>query len=106
MNIPGVFDFTVSNIGADGIQYYTGMLEPERLDANGMRTGKAFDITLDHLRQRTTISTFMWIGGAPHNWEVATVIKGEVFAESEVKGLLEKYGLIKTAETVRKEITQ
>lgn len=98
MIIPGVYNFTVSNIGSDGIQYYTGLLEPERLDANGLCCGKAFDITMDHNRQRSVISTFMWIGGVPNNWKVSAVIKGEVFAVSEVKALLEKYGLISAVE--------
>lgn len=93
MKIRGVFNFVVSEIGADGRQYFTGMLE-DKLDSRGMWTGKAFDITSDHRRQCTIISTFVWMSGAPHNWEVVAVIKGEVFAESEIEKLLCKYGMI------------
>ena len=94
MEINGVYDFTVSGIDGNGYQYMTGMLEPERLDSNGLRWGKAFDIGLDHAKQRTTISKFRWISGVPRFFETVAVLKGEIVTESEVSYLLEKYNLV------------
>ena len=94
MEIKGVYDFTVSGIDGNGYQYMTGMLEPERLDSHGLRFGKAFDIGLYHKQQKTTINRFVWLGGAPHNFETVAVIKGEIAVESEVPVLLKKYGLL------------
>ena len=94
MEIKGVYDFTVSGIDGNGYQYMTGMLEIERLDSHGLRFGKAFNIGLDHKKQKTTISRFVWLGGVPHNFETVAVIKNEILTESEVPDLLKKYGLL------------
>lgn len=94
MELKGFYDFTVSGIDGNGYQYMTGMLEPERLDSHGMRCGKAFDIGLDHAKQRTTISKFRWISGVPCFFETVAVLKGEIVTESEVPYLLEKYNLV------------
>ena len=94
MEIEGVYDFTVSGIDGNGYQYMSGMLEPERLDSNGSREGRAFSVGLDHVKQTSTISRFTWINGGPHLWETIATIKGEIVAECEVPGLLKKYGLL------------
>lgn len=94
MEIKGVYDFTVSGIDGNGYQYMTGMLEPEWLDSHGLRCGKAFNIGLDHAKQRTTINRFAWLCGAPHNFETVAVLKGEIVGESEVADLLKKYDLL------------
>lgn len=52
MEIKGVYDFTISGIDGNGYQYMTGMLQPERLNSHGLRFGKAFDIGLDHKKQK------------------------------------------------------
>lgn len=89
-----IFDFTVSNIGRDGHQYFTGMLEPERLDSHGLRLGKAFSIELYHKQQKSELYRFDWIGGIPHNWELIATFKGEIISEFEVTAILERYKLI------------
>ena len=94
MELKGFYDFTVSGIDGNGYQYMTGMLEPERLDSRGLRCGKAFDIGLDHAKQRTTISKFRWISGVPRFFETVAVLKGEIVTESEVPYILEKYNLV------------
>lgn len=94
MEIKGVYDFTISGIDGNGFQYYTGMLEPERLDAHGLRCGRAFSVDLDHRKQASALYTFNWIGGAPHAWKLVTSFKGEIIAPEEVAGLLQKYGLL------------
>lgn len=95
MEIEGVYDFTVSGIDGNGYQYMTGMLEPIRLDSNGLLEGRAFDIGLYHAKQITTISRFAWIHGAPHSWDTIATLKGEIVTESEVPDLLKKYGLLR-----------
>lgn len=94
MYIPGVFDFTVSGIDGNGFQYYTGMLEPERLDSHGMRVGSAFHIGISHSKSQSSLWTFQWIGGVPHNWEHIKTFKGEVLDPSETEQILKKYKLI------------
>ena len=44
----GVYKFIVSGIDGNGYQYISGMLEPERLDSNGFRVGKAFSVEIYH----------------------------------------------------------
>ena len=94
MNISGVYDFTVSEIDGNGYQYYTGMLEPERLDSHGMRFGTAFHISIDHKKQTSELCKFSWIGGAPHNFESLSKWKDEVLGPSEVETILKKFGLL------------
>ena len=44
----GVYKLIVSGIDGNGYQYISGMLEPERLDSNGFRVGKAFSVEIYH----------------------------------------------------------
>ena len=89
-----IHDFTISGIDGNGFQYYTGMLEPERLDERGLRNGKAFSVDLYHKQQKTQLCTFNWIAGTPHNYKVIAEFKGEILAECEIPELLKKYSLI------------
>lgn len=89
-----IFDLTVSGIDGNGFQYMCGMLEPERLDVHGLRCGKAFSIDLYHKQQKTQLCTFDWIGGVPHNYKVIAELRGEILAESEIPGILEKFKLV------------
>lgn len=88
------YNFVRSNIGSDGIDYFLFDLEPEKLDEHGLISGvRAVDISRNHKKQQTTISTFVWIGGAPHNWKDLKVIKDEIIEEIEIPGWLKKLGL-------------
>lgn len=88
------YQFVKSQISSDGIDYFLFDLEPEKLDEHGLISGvRAVDISRNHKKQQTTISTFVWIGGAPHNWKDLKVIKGEIIEEMEIPGWLEKLGL-------------
>lgn len=88
------YDFVRSNIGGDGIGYILFDLDPEKLDERGMIHGvRAVDFSHDHKKQQTTISTFVWIHGAPNNWEELKTVKGEIIEEIEIPGWLEKLGL-------------
>lgn len=44
----GIYKLIVSGIDGNGFQYISGMLEPERLDSNGFRIGKAFSVEIYH----------------------------------------------------------
>ena len=85
-----------SEIDANGEQYFCGMLEEPKLNSRGLWDGCiGFDITNNHRRQTAKISTFMWKDGAPWNWKVIKTIRGEVIGESEIRAVLQKYGVIK-----------
>ena len=89
------YNFVKSNIGSDGIGYMCFDLEPEKLDEHDLINGvRAVDVTHDHKKQQTTISTFTWIHGAPHNWNVLKTIKDEIVEEVEIPAWLDKLGLI------------
>ena len=88
------YNFVRSNIGSDGIDYFLFDLEPEKLNERGVISGvRAVDFHRDHKHQNTTISTFVWINGAPHNWKTLKVVKGEILDEIEIPDWLEKLGL-------------
>ena len=59
----GVYKLTVSGIDGNGYQYISGMLEPERLDSNGFRVGKAFSVQIYHDKNESSLWTFQWVGG-------------------------------------------
>lgn len=65
--IKGVYKLTVSGIDGNGYQYISGMLEPERLDSNGFRVGKAFSVDIYHSKNESSLWTFQWVGGALRN---------------------------------------
>ena len=88
------YNFTRSNIGRDGTDYFLFDIEPEKLNEHGLISGvRAVDFHRDHKHQNTTISTFVWINGAPHNWQTLKVVKGEILDEIEIPDWLEKLGL-------------
>ena len=90
----GVYKLTVSGIDGNGYQYISGMLEPERLDSNGFRVGKAFSVEIYHDKNESSLWTFQRVGGAPRNWTHVKTFRDEIIELSEVPALLKKYGLI------------
>ena len=90
----GVYDFTISGISADGYQYYCGMLEPERLDKQGQRTGKAFSLDVYHANEVSFLYLFSWIGGTPRNYKQIAKFKEEIISPAEVSDILKKYNLV------------
>lgn len=89
-----IYDLTVSGIDGNGFQSISGMLEPERLNSYGLRTGKAFSFQIFHTKNKTELWTFEWVHGAPHNWKLIATFRDEIIAESEVEKILKKYGLL------------
>ena len=55
------YDYTHSAVDGNGVEYISFMLEPERIDGNGLRYGKAVHIDIDNKRQKTMVYTFDWI---------------------------------------------
>ena len=98
--IKGVYKLTVSGIDGNGYQYISGMLEPERLDSNGFRVGKAFSVDIYHSKNESSLWTFQWVGGAPRNWTHIKTFRDEIIGENEVPALLKKYGLISEEDTL------
>ena len=90
----GVYKLIVSGIDGNSYQYISGMLEPERLDSQGFRVGKAFSVEIYHGKNESSLWTFQWVGGAPRNWTHIKTFRGEIIDESEVPALLKKYNLI------------
>lgn len=90
----GVYNLTVSGIDGNGYQYISGMLEPERLDSNGFRVGKAFSVEIYHDKNESSLWTFQRVRGAPRNWTHIKTFRDEIVELSEVPALLKKYGLI------------
>lgn len=85
-----------SEIDGNGEQYFCGMLEEPKFNSRGLWDGcMAFNITNNHKRQMSTISTFMWRNGAPWNWNVIKVIRGEVIEKEEIECVLHRCNLIK-----------
>lgn len=89
-----IYNLTISGIDGNGHQYITGMLEPERLNSYGLRIGKAFSFEIYHRKNKTELWTFMWVHGAPNNWERIAVFPEETIVESEIEKLLKKYSLL------------
>lgn len=87
------YDYTHSNIGADGKDYITFMIEPERLDSHGMRCARAVDITNDYKKNIARISTFQWIYGYVKNFEVIKILKEQTVSDIEVPVIMKKLGI-------------
>lgn len=96
----GVYKLIVSGIDGNGYQYISGMLEPERLDSNGFRVGKAFSVEIYHDKNESSLWTFQRVGGAPRNWTHIKTFRDEIIELSEVPALLKKYGLISEEDTL------
>lgn len=54
----GIYKLIVSGIDGNGFQYISGMLEPERMDSNGFRIGKAFSVEIYHGKNESSLWTF------------------------------------------------
>lgn len=87
------FDYTHSAVDGNGAEYITFMLEPERLDGNGLRCGKAVHIDIDNRRQKTTVYTFDWIRGGPANFKKIIELKDDIVGAAEVPSLMERLGI-------------
>ena len=96
----GIYNLTVSGIDGNGYQYISGMLEPERLDSNGFRVGKAFSVEIYHDKNESSLWTFQRVGGAPRNWTHIKTFRDEIIELSEVPALLKKYDLISEEDTL------
>ena len=77
------YDYTHSAVDGNGVEYISFMLEPERIDGNGLRYGKAVHIDIDNKRQKTMVYTFDWIRGGPANHEKIVELKDEVVGDVE-----------------------
>lgn len=87
------YNYTHSKIGTDGTEYISFLTQPERLDSNGLRLGKAIHIDIDHKKQTTKVFKFHWIRGCPRDFELVKVLKDEVITDSEVPELMRKLGI-------------
>ena len=87
------YDYTHSAVDGNGVEYITFMMEPEQLDGNGLRYGKAVHIDIDNKRQKTTVYTFGWIRGAPANHKKIAELKDEVVGDVEIPDLMERLGI-------------
>ena len=87
------YDYTHSAVDGNGVEYISFMLEPERIDGNGLRYGKAVHIDIDNKKQKTTVYTFDWIRGGPANHEKIVERKDEVVGDVEVPDLMERLGI-------------
>ena len=87
------FDYTHSAVDGNGAEYITFMLEPERLDGNGLRYGKAVHIDIDNKRQKTTVYTFDWVRGYPTNHKRLAELKDEIVVDAEIPSLMKRLGI-------------
>lgn len=87
------YDYTHSNIGADGTDYITFMTEPERLDCHGMRCANAISITNNYRKNTATVSAFRWIHGYVKDNEIIKVLKEETISDNEVPALMKRLGI-------------
>ena len=88
------YDYTHSEIGANGEAYITFMTRPKRLDNNGLRYGPAIYILNDHIKNCATVFQFRWQFGRPFGFEQIAVLKEETICDTEVPALMNKLGII------------
>lgn len=83
------YDYHISCIDENGEQYISFYLEPQKLNDRGLIDGvRAANITLNHIKQTSTISLFTWVNGAPKYWREIKTIKDEIIDVSEIPNLL------------------
>lgn len=87
------YGYTHSAVDGNGLEYVSFLLEPERLDENGLRFGKAVHIDIDNRRQKTTVYTFDWVRGGPTNHKMVCELKDDVVGDVEIPGLMERIGI-------------
>lgn len=87
------YDYTHSAVDGNGMEYISFLLEPERLDENGLRYGKAVHIDIDNKRQKSTVYIFDWMRGGPANHKMIAELKGEVLGDMEIPGLMKRLGI-------------
>jgi hypothetical protein len=90
-----LYNITESKIDRQGTQYICGMLEEPKFNKDGLWHGiKAFDITIDHRKQKCVVATFDWINGVACNFKNIKRINNEVVGVSEVERVLKECGII------------
>lgn len=83
----------VSSIGKDGRGYYTGYLEPEKLNKNGLvHNVEAWEIEYDYKRGSSKLKTFIWMDGMPQYFRTIRTFN-EVIEQQEVERELKEAGL-------------
>ena len=87
------YDYMHSGIDSNGLEYICFMIEPERLDGYGLRNARAVNIIIDNLRQRTTVYTFNWVHGTPHDFVKVKTLTDEIITDSEVPALMKRLGI-------------
>ena len=87
------YDYTHSAVDGNGMEYISFLLEPERLDAHGLRVGQAVHIEIDNKRQKTTVFRFDWVRGAPANHRKIAELQDDVIGDAEVPGLTGRLGI-------------
>lgn len=87
------YDYTHSAVDGNGMEYISFLLEPEKIDENGLRYGKAVHIDIDNRRQKSTVYTFDWIRGGPANHKRIAELKDEVVGDVEIPRLMERLGI-------------
>lgn len=89
-----IYGLSRSDIGSDGTESIYGMLEEPKLDEKGVWNGcKAFNIANNHKNNSATVSTFVWLRGAPANWQVIKTYKCETFGIEEIEKVLKECGV-------------
>lgn len=87
------YGYIHSAVDGNGFEYISFMLEPERLDAHGLRYGKAVHIDIDNQRQKSTVYTFDWMRGCPVNHKKIAELKDDVVGDVEIPGLMKQLGI-------------
>ena len=87
------YDYTHSAVDGNGMESISFLLEPERLDAHGLRVGQAVHIEIDNKRQKTTVFRFDWLRGGPANHQKIAELQDNVIGDAEVPGLMERLGI-------------
>lgn len=87
-------NMVVSSIGKDGRGYYTGYLEPEKLNKDGLvHNVEAWEIDVDYKREKSKLITFIWLDGMPQFFHTVRTFN-EVIEQQEVERKLKEAGLI------------
>lgn len=93
------YGYIHSDVDGNGMEYISLMLEPERIDENGLRCGKAVRIDTDNKKQKTTVYAFGWMRGAPANHMKIAELNDEIIGDVEIPGLMKRLGIeVKEAE--------
>ena len=82
-------------IDEKGFQYIYGTLEETKYNKKGLpHKTKAFDVLLNHNKQRTVISTFRWINGIPRRIKTVMIVENKILSISEIEQVLKDLNLL------------